>query len=133
MPKAAITPKPNKSPMRESGIVRLPAPIVKVAAPQVTVKVDAPQVSIDAGEFTAAIKALTGQINTALNGIAHAMAAHDKRLTEVAAEQQKLLKAIAENKPIVQMPARPSSFYVELDKEDGETVGMRIAAGDRLN
>jgi hypothetical protein len=30
--------------------------------------------------------------------------------------------------PVVKMAARPRDFYVELDKENGETVGMRVSA-----
>ncbi len=113
--KVAAAKKANKSPA-------VKPPTVTVAAPQVTV---------DTKDFMTAINALAEQVNQALSGIAQAMAAHDARLVRVAAEQSKILKAIAERKdviPQVNIPKRPDSFYVEFAEEDGETVGMRIKA-----
>lgn len=118
-----------KNPTSESGVVRLPAPIVRVAAPQVKVDVPAPQVNVDTKEFARALDDMARQFNAALAGLAQTMAAHDKRLIDVSAENQRLLKAISERRqaaPTVNLPERPSEFYVEIDKDRGETVGMRI-------
>lgn len=58
-----------------------------------------------------------------------ALAAQDAKLMELAERQAKLLKQIAEIKPVVNLPPRPREFTVLLAKdEDGETMGMRIAA-----
>lgn len=124
--KDKITPAPKQQAASEVGVVRLPAPIVKVGAPQIDVNVDAPNVTIDSKEFAAAINKLSDSMQL------------------IAQQQNAILEAIktlagrdtkVEVKPAdVKLPAtqRPRSFYVELDKEDGETVGMRISA-DQLN
>lgn len=68
------------------------------------------------------------QVNAALQGIATAMAAQDARLTAVAEQQQKLLKAIADRPPIVQMAERPRSFLVDIENADGSSRKMRVSA-----
>lgn len=132
--KNRITPKPKEQPQGGS-VLNLPAPqvrvspVVRVAAPQIDVKIAAPQVTVDAKEFTKAINDMAQQFNNALGTIAAAMAIHDRRLVDVSAEQQKLLKKIADNNTQAILPARPDSFDVLfVDDDDGKRVGMRIRA-----
>lgn len=106
-------------------------PQVKVGAPQVQVDVPAPQITMDTTQMAEAFNQLAIQMNQILTGIAQAMARHDERLVQVAAEQQRLLKAIAMKDnpaPVVKLPPRPRSFTVEMEGEDGEPVYMNIEA-----
>ena len=102
------------------------------AAPVPKVEVEVP-VTVETAEFAAAVNAMAQQFNHALAEIAKAMTAHGARLTGVAEQQTKLLKAIADIKPVVQMPPRPREFAVEIDDDDGGTRQMRVSAVDRLN
>ena len=126
--KDRITPKPAPKNNEAEGAMtlRVSPPVVKVGSPQVTVKVASPQLNMDSKAFGDAINQLA------------------QGLAQVAQQQGQILQAIqalasrevkVEVKPAdVKLPAskRPRSFYVELDKDDGETVGMRISA-DTLN
>jgi ABC-type transporter Mla subunit MlaD len=132
--KTRITPKPKQQ-SNGGSVLNLPAPIVKVApvvrvaAPQIDVKIAAPQVTVDAKAFTAAINDMSRQFSDALGTIAAAMAIHDRRLVDVSAEQQKLLKKIADNNTPAVLSARPDSFDVLfVEDDDGKRVGMRIRA-----
>ncbi len=78
------------------------------------------------------------QVDT--SAIAEVVAGLTQVVAQVAQQQTAILKAIeslagkevsvdvAAPKVTVQAPSRPGSYYVEIDKENGETVGMRISA-----
>lgn len=76
---------------------------------------------------------MAAQFNNALAGIAAAMAEHDKRLIEVSAQHQRLLKSIAERSqpaPQVNVPKRPDAFEVVVDKGDDDPTVMHIRAAN---
>ena len=129
--KDKLTPKPNN----ERGEASLPLqirPVIKMAAPTINVpdiKVPAPQVHVDTAAFTKALDQMAAQFNAALQGIAQAMAEHDRRLIEVSAEHGRLLKALSERSqkaPVVNMPKRPDEFEVVIDNGDDEPTVMHI-------
>ena len=104
-------------------------PVIKVTAPEV--HVEAPQVTVDTKAFTAALQNMAQQFNAELAQVAKNALAQENRIAELLASNSALLQAILDQKGVVpqlNMPERPNSFYVEVDGEDGETIGMRIRA-----
>ncbi len=71
--------------------------------------------------------------------IADAITQLGAAIAQIAATQTQILQALSQQQqpkidvqvpePKVTMAPRPREFYVELEKDDGETVGMRISAG----
>lgn len=132
-PRDRLNTKP-KNPSREAGIVRLPAPIVRVAAPQVKVNLAAPDMkqiarAVDTlasahGQFMDLIGHLENEQHKIMREISNTISSQTEILRQLAAKSGDIKVAA----PIVKMAPRPDSFYVELEKDRGETVGMRIRA-----
>jgi len=68
------------------------------------------------------------QTNAALGGIVGLFNELDSRLNRMVESQEKLLKAISEQKPTVNMPARPRGFSVELLNDEDGVRRMRVTA-----
>ena len=86
-----------------------------------TVTVEAPQMQLESTVIDA--------LSTAIMNVAKQQA----QILTAIEKQTAAIQTLANRKqdinveaPKVNMPARPSRFYVTLDKEDGDTVGMRI-------
>lgn len=111
--RAKITPKAAKKKAAKKTASK-PTP------PKVDVKVDAP-VTVDTRWLEQALSAWSTQLNEAFQEIS-------KGMTELAENQEKLLKAIADSKPIVNIPPRPRGFEVELIDADGSSKRMRVVS-----
>lgn len=128
--KDKITPKPAKPDNNATGAVQLQVnpPVVKVAAPQIKVDVPAPQLNMDSKQFADVVSQL-GQTMARLAqqqlAILSAIEQQTEALRQLASRSEPTINVPA---PVVKMAARPRDFYVELDKENGETVGMKISA-----
>lgn len=102
--------------------MRVKVPDVTVEEPKVTVNL---QLQLDA--INQSMQTLATQIATLGQTLASGMAEHDARLIQVADRMTGLLESIAANgKPVVNLPKRPRSFSVEVEKDDGTTYDMRI-------
>ena len=102
--------------------VSVTPPDVTVEEPKVTVNV---QMQLDA--ITASVQQLAQQVAALGQSLASGMSEHDARLVQVADRMTGLLESIAANgKPVVNLPRRPRSFSVEVEKDDGTTYDMRI-------
>ena len=102
----------------------MPVPTVRIAAPQVTVNAE---VQIEGTEFAGAVNALSD----AVRALAGQQAALLEQLTQQTAAIEQLAKDrpdINVAAPAVKLPARPSSYAVEIEDESGRTMQMRIAA-----
>jgi len=110
-------------------------PIVKVGSPQVKVDIPAPQLNMDSKAFADAVKQLA-QSHTQLGQTMARVAQQQLAILSAIEQQTEALRQLATRTepsinvpaPVVKMAARPRDFYVELDKEGGETIGMRITA-----
>lgn len=121
------TPKPKNNEADGAVTLRVAPPNVKVGVPKVDVKVDSPQLNMDSTAFAEALESLAiaiNQLGQMQAQIAQQIAETNRQLT-VLAGQQPNIKVEA---PKVTLPARPRSFRVEVEDEDGETTYMRIAA-----
>jgi hypothetical protein len=128
--KDKLNPKPKPAANRAEGAVQLQVnpPVVKVGAPQITVDVPAPQLNMDSKPFADVVSQL-GQTMARLAqqqlAILSAIEQQTEALRQLATRTDPAINVPA---PVVKMAARPRDFYVELDKENGETVGMRVSA-----
>ena len=85
-------------------------------------------VQVDSERFAQALERLEQQFTQFASVMTETMARHDARLVEVAAEQQRLLKALANKETTVNLPERPKAFTVAVDGADGATRTMHIKA-----
>lgn len=128
--KDKLTPKPAAPKPQMAGSVQLQVqpPVVKVGAPQVKVDIPAPQLNMDTKPFADVISQL-GQTMARLAqqqlAILSAIEQQTEALRQLATRSDPVIKV---PETVVKMAARPRDFYVELDKEGGETIGMRISA-----
>lgn len=129
--KDKITPQKPKQPDNQAaGAVQLQVnpPVVKVAAPQIKVDIPAPQLNMDSTRFADVINQL-GQTMARLAqqqlAILSAIEQQTEAVRQLATRTEPTINIPA---PVVKMAARSRDFYVELDKEGGETIGMRISA-----
>jgi nucleoside-triphosphatase THEP1 len=107
---------------------------VRVAAPQVKVNLAAPDMkqiarAVDTlasahGQFMDLIGHLENEQHKIMREISNTISSQTEILRQLAAKSGDIKVAA----PIVKMAPRPDSFYVELEKDRGETVGMRIRA-----
>jgi len=127
--KDKLKPQPAAPKPQAAGAVQLQVqpPVVKVGAPQVTVDIPAPQLNMDSKPFADAVNQL-GQTMARLAQQQLAILSAIEQQTEVLRQLATQNPEIKVPAPVVKMAARPRDFYVELDKEGGETVGMRISA-----
>ncbi len=89
------------------------------------IKVPRPQVTINPGDAPKALEAAIVKMAELMNEIAAVNARIMNQQTEILNQ----LTQIKEPKITVNVPKAPNrgrDFYVEFDKEDGETVGMRV-------
>lgn len=132
--KDRLTPTPKPVQNRPDGSqstamqFNMPAPKVTmnpsfdVAAPNVDVKNDVDTAPI-ASEIAKAMSAMTSVVQEFMGKHAEVMAA--------IAKQNELLERLADKEqkaPVVKTPPRPNGFTVALEKDGGQTVGMRIVA-----
>ena len=110
------------------GHIELPAPVIKVEAPEVNVEVASPIVEVDATEFSRAINAMATSVTGALHEMAKTIAVQNGRIETLIEENKKLVKTLANVKPTLVTSPRPKEFDVEFVKQGRETVGMRIIA-----
>ncbi len=102
------------------------------------IKVPQPKVTINPGDGERAIAMAVEKMVHLMNEIATINARIMNQMVqmnvEIARQQTEILNRLAqikEPKITVNAPKAPNrgrDFYVELDKEDGETVGMRITS-----
>lgn len=100
-------------------------PVVRVAPPNVTVEVK--DVKLDAVALTKALADLGNQVRAMSDQVTRLVEANQRTVNELLAKQTELLEKLAEQKPAIKLPARPAEFYVTLDRENGEAVGMRVS------
>jgi hypothetical protein len=119
--------KPRNNESSSAVELRVSPPQVRVASPKVDVKVAAPQLNMDMSALNKTMASLAQSVA--------AIAQQQATLLQVIREHHGAINAAMSNQPAIKveapqikMAARPSSFYVELDNEDGETVGMRVRA-----
>lgn len=115
--KKKITPKPAKK--TSPAVLNVSTNAVELKTP--AVKIEAPQMQIES------------TIVDALASAVRQLAVQQAQILKAVEEQTKAIQALANSKqdikveaPKVNMPSRPSRFYVSLNKENGETVGMQI-------
>lgn len=98
--------------------VDVAAPKVNVAAPQVNI----PQPRIDLSNLENTLKNVLAHQAQVTESIMAIVKAQNEQISKIMDENSRILETIANRKPA----ARPDNFYVELDKDNGDTVGMRI-------
>lgn len=102
-------------------------PEMKVNVRVPDIKLDAPvTANIDMAAVATAVNSMANTMNGAIAELAKMQVQQAKQIAELVENQQMLLKTIADKAPAVVKTGQSGDFYVELDKEDGETVGMRI-------
>jgi hypothetical protein len=100
--------------------VRVRMPEIKVPAINIPeIKIPEIKVSADMQPVASAIQAIGGAIAE--------LGAQQARLAEQQSMLLEAIKTIASKAP--SKTARPKSYTVDFDKEDGETVGMRVKVG----
>jgi len=115
--KKKITPKPAQK--TSPTVLNISTSAVELKTP--SVKVEAPQMTLESTVIDALANAIMnvakqqGEILTAINKQTAAI--------QKLADSKQDIKVEA---PTVKMSPRPNRFYVSLDKENGETVGMQI-------
>lgn len=127
--KDKVTPKPKPANDQATGAVQLQVnpPVVKVGAPQIKVDVPAPQLNMDSKQFADAVSQL-GQSMARLAQQQLAILSAIEQQTEVLRQLATRNPEVNVSAPTIKMPPRPRDFYVALDKDGSETVGMRITA-----
>lgn len=98
--------------------VDVAAPKVTVAAPQVTV----PAPKVDFSSLEATMKGVLMNQAQFIEQITAIVKEQNERISKIMDENSRILETIAKRKPV----QRPDNFYVEIDKDNGETVGMKI-------
>lgn len=97
-------------------------PVVRMKAPTINI----PEITLPPLELppvdTGPIAEVVGQLNTAIQALAEQQNAILGAIKELAGKQVKV--------SMPKRPAPPGSFRVELDKRNGETVGMSIYPED---
>ena len=113
--KKKLTPPKKTSP----SVLNVSTAAVELKTP--SVKVEAPQMQLESKVIDA--------LSTAIMNVAQQQA----QLLTAIENQTRAIQALANSKqdiqvaaPTVKIPDRPSRFYVTLDKEGGNTVGMQI-------
>lgn len=81
-------------------------------------------VEVKTDNFAEALNAVQMQIAQ----LTQTVAAQGQQLAKMAKQQDALMKAIAEQKPVVNLPPRPKAFTVAIEGSDGETRTMTVAA-----
>lgn len=116
--------KPKQPENGDSSLALQVRPVIKMGAPQIKVpEIKIPEVKVDAADMQPIADAIM-QLGQAITAIANTQT----QILQALANQQQPKVEVKSAAPTVKFPARPSEFYVELDKENGETVGMRISA-----
>ena len=122
--KDRLNPPKQKPESADSNLALQVRPVIKMGAPQIQVpEIKIPEIKVDAAD---------------MGPIAEVLAQLGQAITAIANTQTQMLQAMQTQQPKVEVttpPARvtvkndrPREFYVEIDKENGETVGMRISA-----
>ena len=134
--KDRITPK-QKPQSSQAGIqMQVTPPSVKIGSPNISIpEIKIPEINIPAADMkpiSDAFNALSQSMQMLAqqqNAILQNMAETSKLIAELAKKESKVEVAA----PQIKMPQRPNEFYVEIDNEDGEAVGMRITSNSRRN
>lgn len=120
--------KPKKPASTGSATVPLQInPTIRMGAPKISIpEIKIPEVKIPPAE------------PVDMTPVALAMSEMSKALQRLAVVQTSILEALSKmptprvdvvnEAPEIRIPKRPNNFSVELEKENGETVGMRISA-----
>jgi uncharacterized coiled-coil protein SlyX len=118
--KQMLAQKPAK-PFEVKRVVRVNPPTVNVAAPNVTV---------DTREFASAIATISSHLKTMADQHAQTLSTIERNaiLLQALIEQVGKMQKHAPAAPPVMK--RPGQFHVVFDREDGETVGMRVIPED---
>lgn len=98
-------------------------PPVRVKMPAIQPQVNIPEIRIPEIKIPAMDTAPIASAIRAIGGAIQELGAQQQRLAEQHAELLAAIKQLA-GKPTG--AARPKNYYVDFDKEDGQTVGMRV-------
>lgn len=120
---------PKQSDDGDSNLALQVRPTIKMGAPNIKIpEIKIPEIKVSAQAID--IRPLV----TVLNDLGRTIA-------QIAATQTQIMQALHNQKepnvtvnsaPVeVKVPPRPRSFYVELDKDGDETIGMRISAASQ--
>lgn len=106
-------------------VFKMAMPDVKIGSPKVTIAKVPVDVQVDMSPVSAPVEKLAQMIGM--------LQQQQVAMLKVIEEQTRQIAKLAGNKPQInvapaKLPARPKSLYIELDKEDGETIGMRVTA-----
>ena len=119
---------PPKKTDADSSLALQVRPVIKMGAPNIKV----PEIKIPEIKVTQDMSA----ISQALAQLAEYTKQIGVAQLEILQQQTALLNALMQQKepqvtvnPSVKIPPRPREFYVELEKDGDETVGMRISTG----
>lgn len=122
--KAKLNPPKTKG---DSNLALQVRPVIQMGAPQIKV----PEIKIPEIKVTNDMQ----PIAQALIELAEYVKQLGMINAEIAQQQLAIMNTLAQQKepkitvnPSVKIPPRPRDFYVELDKDGDETVGMRITA-----
>ena len=100
-------------------------PVIKMGAPQIQVpEIKIPEIKVDAADM-APIAEVLRQLGQAITAIANTQT---QMLQAMQTQAQPKVEVTTPPARVTVKNDRPREFYVELAKEDGETVGMRISA-----
>lgn len=121
--------KPNS---QSAGMrVEVPPPSVRMRMPEIKIpEIKIPEVKIPAADMKP-IADVLGQLGQAIAQIANVQTQILKTMQEhhgVIGDLAKRDMTVNVPSPTVKMAPRPRDFYVSLEKEDGETIGMQITA-----
>ena len=114
--------KQNNGDANASIPLRVQPPNINMKMPEIKI----PDIKSDVQVDTAPIAAVLEQAMQVLAQLSQQQAAILQVLQQLAGKDANV--SVEAPKVTVQAAKRPGAYYVEFDREDGETVGMRISA-----